>query len=264
MRKHSLLISFSMLLMAITSCQRVIDINIGTNEEKVVIEGKFTNVSGIQTVNITKTVAYNDANVYPPVTGATVSITSTSGTITFKESQPGIYTTISNTRGRSGTAYTLTVKSGDKTYTATSAMPNQVMLDSLNINGLSVGKKTVKTVSVFYHDPPDQVNQYCFLMFVNGVQVKQVFTVNDNLTNGRIVNSTLYQYDIELKTGDKVEVEMQCIDKYVYNYWYNLSQQGGNGPTNSATPSNPTSNLSNGALGYFSAHTVQRKSIMVL
>lgn len=264
MRKYLLPLLLPILLMAIPSCKRVIDIDISNSEQKLVIEGKLTNVSGIQTINITKTVAYNDANVYPPVTGATVSIGSTTGTVTFKETQPGVYSTTANYRGRSGTAYTLTVKTGDQTYVATSAMPSQVMLDSLNINGLSFGKKTVKTVSVFYHDPPDQVNQYNFLMFVNGVQVKQVFTVNDNLTNGRIVNSTLYQYDIELKTGDKVEVEMQCIDKYVYNYWYNLSQQGGNGPNNSATPSNPTSNISNGALGYFSAHTVQRKSIMVL
>lgn len=252
------------MLMAMASCQRVIDIDISHSDEKIVIEGKLTNVSGTQTISISKTVAYNDANVYPPVTGATVSISTATGTLTsFKETQPGQYT-VANFRGRSGTAYTMTVKIGDKTYTATSAMPTQVTLDSLNISGIAVGKKTVKTVSAFYKDPPDQVNQYNFLLFVNGVQVKQVFTINDNLTNGRIVNSTLYQYDIELKTGDKVEVEMQCIDKYVYNYWFNLSQQGGNSPANSATPSNPTSNISNGALGYFSAHTVQRKSIMVL
>ncbi|QKJ29072.1 DUF4249 domain-containing protein [Mucilaginibacter mali] len=263
MRRYLLLIPASILHMAIASCQRVIDIKIGNNDEKIVIEGKLTNVAGVQTITISKTVAYDDANVYPPVTGAAVTVASTTGTTTFKETQPGQYT-LANTRGRSGTAYTMTVKLGDKTYTATSVMPNQVTLDSINISGLAVGKKTVKTVSAFYHDPPDAVNQYNFLMFVNGVQVKQVFTINDNLSNGRIVNSTLYQYDIELKTGDKVEVEMQCIDKNVYNYWYNLGQQGGNGPANSATPSNPTSNISNGALGYFSAYTVQRKSIMVL
>jgi len=56
---------------------------------------------------------------------------------------------------------------------------------------------------------------------------------------------------------------MQCVDKKVFTYWYSLSQQGGNGFANSATPSNPTSNISNGALGYFSAHTVQHASVTV-
>lgn len=263
MHKRLLTIYSFILLLAFTSCQRVIDIDINHGVSLIVIEGKITNVAGIQTVSISKTVPYSDANVYPPVTGATVTITSTSGTTTLKETQPGQYT-ISNFKGRSAQAYTLNVLADGKVYTASSVLPGQVTLDSLGVSGISVGKKTVKTVSVYYHDPPDAANQYRFIMYVNSVQVKAIFTVNDALTNGRIVNSMLYQYDIELASGDKVEVEMQCIDKNVYNYWYSLSQQGGNGPANSATPSNPTSNISNGALGYFSAHTVQRKSIVVL
>jgi hypothetical protein len=254
---------YLLILLAVTSCQRVIDININPGSTLLVIEGNVVNVAGVQTVTISKTVPYNDANVYPSVSGANVTITTNGTTYILKETQPGQYT-VSNMKVRTSQEYSLTVKSGDKVYTSSSLMPAQVLLDSVGITTLDIGNKTVKTVSTFYHDPPGIVNQYRFVMYVNGLQVKQIFALSDQLTNGRIVNTMLYQDDIVLRTGDKVDIEMQCIDNNVYNYWFTLSQQGGNGPNNSATPSNPISNLTNGALGYFSAHTVQKKSITVL
>jgi hypothetical protein len=54
---------------------------------------------------------------------------------------------------------------------------------------------------------------------------------------------------------------MYCIDSAVYNYFFQLFQSGGAGSFNtSASPANPTSNISNGAYGYFSAHTVTSKN----
>jgi hypothetical protein len=51
---------------------------------------------------------------------------------------------------------------------------------------------------------------------------------------------------------------MQCIDKNVFKYLEELSgQDATNGQPTS--PADPTSNITNGALGYFSAHTIQRK-----
>jgi hypothetical protein len=238
-----------------------VDINSGP--PLLVIEGNITNVAGTQTIFLSKTVAYSDANVYPPVSGATVLVSTNGYNYNFKETQPGQYT-IGGLKVRAGQACQLIVTADGKTYTATSVMPTQVNLDSIGISVLAVGNSTVKTPSAFYHDPPDEANQYRFVVYVNGVQVKQVFTLNDMLSNGRIINTTLYQDEITIKTGDKVDIEMQCIDANMYNYWYSLSQQGGNGPNNSVTPSNPVSNISNGALGYFSVHTAQKKSITVL
>jgi hypothetical protein len=258
-----ILIYGPLLLLALSSCQKVIDVNIGNATPMLVIEGNITNVAGTQTISISKTVAYNDANVYPPVSGATVIVSTNGINYTFKEATSGQYTNTAM-RVKTGQSCQLTVTVDGKTYIANSAMPFVVPLDSISINGLSIGNKVVKTASAFYRDPPDQTNQYRFVLFVNGVQVKQIFTLNDVLSNGRVVNSSLYQSDVTINTGDKVEVELQCIDANVYSYWYSLSQQGGNGPNNSATPSNPQSNISGGALGYFSVHTTQKKSIVVL
>jgi len=56
---------------------------------------------------------------------------------------------------------------------------------------------------------------------------------------------------------------MYCIDENVFKYFFELRQLLNANPFNEATPANPDTNLTNGALGYFSAHTIQSKSLTV-
>jgi len=53
-------------------------------------------------------------------------------------------------------------------------------------------------------------------------------------------------------------VEMHCVDQSVWSYFNTLGQARGNN-SQSVSPSNPISNITNNALGYFSAQTVQSK-----
>ena len=65
-----------------------------------------------------------------------------------------------------------------------------------------------------------------------------------------------------IKSGDRVTIEMQCIDEIVYRYWSTVKAGGGDGDGNTAAPANPITNIKGGALGYFSAHTVSRKAVI--
>jgi hypothetical protein len=57
---------------------------------------------------------------------------------------------------------------------------------------------------------------------------------------------------------------MQSIDHTIFTYYSALLEISGDGGAGGGvTPSNPPSNINNGALGYFSAHTVQKKSIVI-
>jgi hypothetical protein len=69
--------------------------------------------------------------------------------------------------------------------------------------------------------------------------------------------------DFDVKKGDVITVEMQCLDKGSYEYFYSLFSIGNNGPGGGATPTNPVSNISGGALGYFSAFTSQKQTIEI-
>ena len=69
--------------------------------------------------------------------------------------------------------------------------------------------------------------------------------------------------NLKIKPRDNVFVEMQCISNTCYIYYNSLDQQSGAGPGGGTAPSNPPSNIVGGALGIFSAHTVQRKTVTI-
>ncbi|WP_448698790.1 DUF4249 family protein [Mucilaginibacter sp. AW1-3] len=256
------LIAIVFILSGLLSCQKVINVDVGNASPQLVIEGNLTDHQGLQTITISRSVPYGNTNVFPAVSGANVIVTDANTTYKFTETQPGTYT-IGNFKSKPLTLYLLTVKVDGKSYYAGSTMQFPVNLDSLTLVSQAIGNKNLITTVVNYVDPGSIANQYRFIMYVNGVQVKRIFVDNDLLSNGRSISSTLYQQDIEVKKGDKVDVDMECIDPGIYNYWNTLSSQSGNSPQNSATPSNPPSNITGGALGYFSAHTLQRKSIII-
>ena len=56
---------------------------------------------------------------------------------------------------------------------------------------------------------------------------------------------------------------LKCSDQNVYTFYSALLQLSDGGPGGGITPTNPPSNISNGALGYFSAHTVRKKSVVI-
>ncbi|MEO8885626.1 MAG: DUF4249 domain-containing protein [Mucilaginibacter sp.] len=257
--KYHLLLAVMVLLTA-TSCQRVIDLKLDNAEPQLVIEGIVTSQLINQTVKISQSVPFSNSNVFPAVSGAIVTIADNHGnTYSLTEGIPGTYSS-AKFQGRVGYTYTLTVQTNSKVYTATSTMPFPVRFDDLSYKD-DFFSPDKKIMTVHYQDPLNVANNYHFLLFVNSVQAKTVFVNDDNFSNGKYVDFDLYQNKSDIKVGDNVLVEAQCIDRNMFFYWFSLSQQQDNG--NGPTPSNPPSNLSNGALGYFSAHTVQRLAVTI-
>jgi hypothetical protein len=247
------------------SCRKVINLDLGNHTGELVIEGNFTYELDTQVVKLSRNVPFTNTNTYPPVTGATVTMDNHHGRIvTFTERAPGYYSAglLGGTLGRT---YTLTVVTDGKTYTADSTMPTQeVQFDSIAFKSSIFGtNKNRRGVTVYFQDPADVANQYRFVMFVNHVQVKNVFAFNDEFINGKYVNLDLQENDIDIYPKDTVTVEMQCIDKPMYTYWYTLMQQQGDNPGGAIAPANPPTNITPVTLGYFSAHTTQTITEMV-
>lgn len=254
----------------LASCTKVIDLKLGNNTGELVIEGNITNVAGPQTIKLSKNVPFSTTNTYPAVTGATVAVSDQAGNnYSFTEGAAGTYT-VNNLAGIAGNIYTMTVSTNGKSYKANSVMPAAVKLDSLTSKDNEFNtSKHKKVITVYYQDPTGIANQYRFVMYVNGVQVKNVYAFNDQFNDGRYVSIDLREDDSDNSTdkgiyaGDTVTVEMQCIDKPVYTYWFTLAQQGNNGPGGGVTPSDPPNNITPATLGYFSAHTTQTATLVV-
>jgi hypothetical protein len=259
--KFYLIVFFT--IISVISCTKVIDLKLGNNTGKLVIEGNITNVSGSQFIKLSQNVPFTSTNTYPPVTGAIVSVSDSIGNIfPFTEGPPGIYSS-SPILGNTGNAYKMSVLTGGVSYTARSVMPALVPLDSITskIGGFN-GSNNLREITVHFQDPAGVANQYRFILSVNGVQANDIFVINDEFFDGRYVDYDLVENDINIHPGNIVTVEMQCIDKPIYTYWFTLMQQAFNGPGGVA-PSNPPTNITPASLGYFSAHTTQSITLLV-
>ncbi len=247
-----------------TACTKVIDLKLGNDSGKLVIEGNITDVNGPQYIVLSRNVPFTSTNTYPPVSGATVTVSDDqNNTYAFTEGPAGTYSS-AQFQGNYGSNYKMTVQTGGTTYTANSRMPSLVPLDSITDKKADFNSSNNRReITVHYHDPPGVHNQYRFIMWVNGEQVSTIFAFNDEFSDGRYVNGDLVETILNIYPGDTVKVEMQCIDMPVYTYWFTLMEQNFGGPDGGVAPSNPPTNISPASLGYFSAHTTQTKVIIV-
>jgi hypothetical protein len=248
-----------LLIMVFSSCQKVINLDLNSASPQIVIEGNVYDQPGPYMVKISQTVNFDESNVYPPVTGATVEISDDAGNSeVLTESLSGTYIT-SALQGVAGRTYTLTVASKGKTYTATSTMPNPVNIDSIYLEKSMFGNE--KLVSVNFNDPANINNYYHLIEFLNNKRQTGFNVTDDNLNQGKTISYSFMSAgnNSKLGIGDTVTVWLESIDKGVYEYFRTAGRDDGQ----SSSPSNPTSNISNGALGYFNACSVSTISIIV-
>lgn len=259
--KIKYLVGQLLLISILFGCKKVIHVNLSNADIQTVITGEVTNRGGPYKVNISKSVNYSADNIFPPVSGAFVTITGNGVVDTLSETTPGLYLTHALV-GQPGKSYTLFVSVGGKIYTATSVMPQTVNLDSVSfILGFNNNLFAVAN----FQDPPGVANYYQFIEYANNVRFNNgrgISVFEDRLSDGRYINRLLYDDSTDIKPGTKLRVQMNCIDKAVYNYWNELLQiSGSNGNFSSPTPDNPASNITGGALGYFSAYCESSKGI---
>lgn len=252
-----------LLIFCFYGCHKVIQVNLSGSAPQIVITGEVNNLPGPYTVTISRSVNYSADNTFPPVSGAMVFISGNGMTDTLAETTPGTYTTHS-LQGVQDSSYTLNVFAEGRQYTAVSVMPQQVPLDSIGyMNSFNAG---VLNAMVYFRDPPGVANYYQFIGFSNGKPFPNsrgwsVF--DDRLSDGRYISLPLYDDSADFKPGDTLALQMNCVDQNVYNYLYTLSEITNTQGFASPSPANPVSNITNNALGYFSANTRQVKTLIV-
>jgi hypothetical protein len=252
-------------LLTFFSCKKVINVDINNASSQIVITGEVTNASGPYTVSISSTVNFSADNNFPSVSGALVIISDNYGLKdSLSEISPGVYATHTYWHGQPGNIYTLNVSSSGKNYTAVSPMPQPVNLDSVSFQqSLRGGGKRVIEAVANFQDPAGVANYYQFAESINDTVLNKVFIFSDRLSDGKYISQALDDDSTDLENGNQLTFSMYCIDENVYQYLYELRQLQDANPFNEATPANPDSNISGGALGYFSAHTIQTKQLTV-
>lgn len=264
----SIVFLFSITLLV--SCEKEIAINLNKSNPRYVIEGNISNVLNESEVLITRTLNFDETNIYPTVSNAIVTITDTTLqlTDTLKEKKAGIYSKF-GLCGIEGHTYRLNIKIDSEVFTSLSTLPYPLHLDTLqqlNLAGQvgadgppagTPGAGSMIQILPVYKNTTGTDKYFQF-----------VISKNDSLQNSIIARSDLasnptnfpFPLFVRAKKNDTLVVDMQFIDKNVYDYFYGLNRNLGQF---SATPSNPASNINNGALGFFKAHTSQRIRMVI-
>lgn len=260
LNQYKAFLLLTILSLCFSACEKEIDIDLRSVDPRIMIEG-IVKQDQLATVRVSHTLDFNNNGGYPNLTGAIVKIWDDHGNSeTLTQDENGWYTA-QQLKGQIGHKYQMSVVYEGKEYTATSQMPPQVPLDSLTMTKVPIMSYAIPVVH--FRDPIDKVNEYYrSIVFINGQQHPDVseFVETAEFNDGSYMHSPLFVATNDadndpIKKGDEITIEFQCIDKGTFRFFLTLISIG-------QSPTNPISNISNGALGYFSACTTERKSVI--
>ena len=257
-------IAFALLL---TACTEVIDVNINATDPQVVVEAGI-GLNEYANVYLTKSIDLNAPDYFVGINNATITLTDNQGNSENLTSvSGGLYKSVSM-KGKAGNTYSISINTGNNKITAFSKIPALIPIDSFTVvNSIYPGggpprgnqKAPFYELKLKYTDPANEENFYRILSYYNGKLQNRNSIFDDRFTNGKQMESTLIIYNDSAKIGDTIRVELQCIDKPIFNYFESMGNGGMGGPRGSSSPANPYTNLNGAILGYFSAHTAERK-----
>jgi len=244
------------ILLFLSSCTKVIDIDLNDAEATYVVEGYLTEGETTHHLKLTKTLALDQPSAYPQVTNATISITDDLGfAATYNMVAPGEYE-LTNYQASPNRTYTLTINVEGKQFKSTQRMPKAVQIDTVQSFPFSFGPSSFVALIPVRMDPPGESNYYQFNMIKAGKPIKGIFIQSDQYNDGNQMMEPIFAEDVQ--QGDTIAIEMYCVDRTIYDYFYTLvlNQQG-------AQPANPQSNITGGCLGYFSVRTKEQRTVIV-
>lgn len=253
------------LIVIFPACEKVIDVDLNEADPQIVIEGNVNGNNGLAEVKISMTSSYFDTVPSDRVVNAEVVVKDGSGKIyQFYETGPGVYRSF-GIRPKSWETYLLVVEANGKTYKAESTLNPPVAIDSVAwfFDGGNSFFDAGYYLNVYLSDPKEVENFYRIKIFKNGKQSNSsddFLILNDRYINGNKVEISLF--NDPYRVNDTVMVQLVSIDKNVFQYYKTFAELLNNNP-GSAAPANPNSNLSNGALGYFSVWSSDTMSVVI-
>ena len=274
MKKTLLFISLS--LLALTSCEQVIDIDLNLAEPALVINGKVLQDSLVQ-VCIQETTSYFSPDSQRCIDSAIV-IVSEDNTIqdTLINQGYGQYKS-SSLVGKNGSIYNLRVLYNGEEYLSESLLPEAPQIleleslpllsffgDDSSASSFPPGGRMDSVPNMLsaklYHDP---IEDDYFLMqyWLNGENISSPY---DPISDASTDNDTLNIRMVSgFYLGDTIILKAFAVDKDVYNYFDMLGDVLGGSIFSASTPYNPHTNISNNALGVFSAMSMSSDTIIV-
>jgi len=229
------------------SCEDVIDVDVQTEPSRLTIEAsidweKGTNGNN-QTIKLSTSTPYFNADTNTNVTGATVSVTNdTSGQeFIFIDQNNGEYVT-NDFIPIVNQSYTLSVLYNGERYSAQETLKPVVDIKEITQSTEDGDDDEALEVNVIFDDPEGEENYYLFRFKEQGDLLAELEAAEDEFVNGNEI-SWWYEKEEDSDTnteefipGDVVTIDFFGISEDYYNYMSILIEQSEGAGLFSATP----------------------------
>lgn len=288
-------IKFIILLIAsvfvFVSCEKDIDVELETPEDKIVFEGAIE-TGEYPYVIITKNQAYFatvDTNTLMDmmVTDAIVTVSDGSITDTLKL-RPYFYTIPpyryvgSKIKGEEGKTYKMKAIVNGETYEAETTIPAIVPIDSIKFK-YNTPEDTFGVLWAYWQDPPGLGNFY--RIFTRTLGKDSVFVHRRfSLLEDQIIDNQPIEFaivrgkdpavpeeeyeDLEppywsFVPGETVYVKLASMDAVSFEFWKLIEQQNASNGNPFAAPTTLKTNISNNALGIWAGYAVDIDTVHI-
>ncbi len=251
--------------MLLFGCEKVIDVDLNEANPEVVIEANLSNSISSAEVLLTKTGSYFGDTPIEDITGAVVLIENEFGSrVVLDEVEAGVYRA-DRILFQEDVTYQLFVDVDGEKFESSSKLNSVVLIDSITyyfdegFAFLDAGY----IVKIYFVDPPEKNNYYRVKIFENDTlknETEDLIIFDDRLIDGQSLEVILR--GIIFEPDDTVSIQLISLDEGAYEYFHTFQELINVNP-GSAAPANPTSNISNGALGYFSAWSVDEETVII-
>jgi hypothetical protein len=269
--KNFALLFLSVLALTFTSCETVVDLDLEQSAPRLAVEAILTDQAHTSFVQLAMSAPYAK-NVEPQaVTGAQVTVTDNAGnSIVFVHTSQGRYQPAADFKGVVGRTYQLIIRVKDQTYTATSVLNPVPALEEVKyeyVDGKDdeYGREEGYFISTGFQDTPGLKNYYKLNLVANDTLKQRnpgdILVTDDRLYDG----SHLEDLDvfIAFRKGDALDVSLLSLTKEAYDFYAAMAAMAGQGGLFGRNPANLPTNISNGAVGFFSASAVSARSLVI-
>jgi hypothetical protein len=272
------LIAVAIFAIAQYSCTEIIEMEVGSTFTRCVIYGEFTTDTTTHRVSVSRSGEFF-AN-QPPVGISGADVTITDGEVIFPLTEdpenPGTYYTQPDAFGVPGRTYTLHVRNVDllgdgalQSYQASSYLAPVANADSIVVEYFRPWEGWI--IKAYAKDPVETEDFYMFRAYVNGElhsdTLRHLIVTDDLLFNGRETNGIevyYFQGEDALLPGDTITAYFCGITRDYFIFVMEVQAAvRRSSPMFSGPPANPATNLNNDAVGYFTAFSVSKATVVI-
>ena len=284
-------IAFLVFIIFFFSCTEEITIHTDNSKPVVVIYGILTDEFTYKNIKITWSSPYFDSQPNVGISGATVRITSSNAeSYEFFENDtvPGLYETKTKWPAVAGVSYSLNVEvdpeGNKKTYGASTTILPPIEIDSIKIVPVNILENKNYSVNLYGNEPEGEDFYLCKYLVRDSLissKISRYRMLDDVIFDGQYVNGfTLVFFDsienwkkdseerrknsVYLEQGDKIELQMSRVTKGYFDFVTQCQREmSGSNPFFGGPSTNITTNITNGAAGYFSGYCICRAVAIV-